>query len=121
MREDGDLFEDPDDKVDVDATAMRSMSPIYISPKIVRGQNTSTTIFRGRALFKEARLLALGRKGSVDLQRRMTDVRKHFASQRGGESGLRTRSDRRSSMAAQMTPNRGLQVSDVSKCGLGWK
>ena len=108
MREDGDLFEDLDDDVDVDVTTIRSMSPICIFPKIVRGENSPTTIFRGRALFKESRLLALGRKESVDLQRMMTDAHKQFASQRGGESGLRTRSDRRSSIATQMTPNRGL-------------
>lgn len=108
MREDGDLFEDPDDNVSVDTTAMRSMSPICIFPKIVRGENSPTTIFRGRALFKESRLLALGRKESVELQRMMIDAHMQFASQRGGESGLRTRSDRRSSIAAQMTPSHGL-------------
>ncbi|KAL2048935.1 hypothetical protein ABVK25_010788 [Lepraria finkii] len=80
MREDGDLFEDPDNNVDMDATAIRSMSPICIFPKIVRGENSPTTIFRGRALFKESRLLALGRKESVDLQRMITDAHKQFAS-----------------------------------------
>ncbi len=105
MHEDGDLFEDPDSNVDVDTTAVRSMSPICIFPKIVRGENSPTTIFRGRALFEGSRLLALGRKESVDLQRMMTDTHNQFASQRGGDSGLRTRPDRRSSIVAQMPPS----------------
>ena len=108
MHEDGDLFEDPDNDVDVDITAIRSMSSICIFPKIVRGENSPTTIFRGRALFEGSRLLALGRKESADLQRIITDTHNQFASQRGEESGFRTRSDRRSSIVAQITPNRGL-------------
>ncbi|KAG8529810.1 uncharacterized protein KY384_005291 [Bacidia gigantensis] len=104
MREDGDLFEDP---YDGDVSAARSMSPICIFPKIVRlpsrGETSQMTIFRGRALFEDSRLLALGRKESIDLQKMMIDAHKQFASQKGGESGLLTRSDRRLSIAAQVT------------------
>ena len=104
MREDGDLFEDP---YDGDVSAARSMSPICIFPKIVRlpsrGETSQMTIFRGRALFEDSRLLALGRKESIDLQNMMIDAHKQFASQKGGESGLLTRSDRRLSIAAQVT------------------
>ncbi|KAL9125626.1 MAG: hypothetical protein Q9217_005193 [Psora testacea] len=107
MREDGDLFEDSYDRVDGDVSATRSMSPICIFPKIVRlpsrGESSQITIFRGRALFEDSRLLALGRKESMDLQKMMMDAHKQFASQKGGESGLLTKSDRRLSIAAQMT------------------
>ena len=110
MHEDGDLFGDSHDKVDLDTTAVSSMSPICIFPKILRlpprAGPLPTTIFRGRALFDNSRLLLLGRKESLDLQKVMTDAHKQFVSQRGGESGLRIRSDRRSSVAAQMAcPN----------------
>ena len=107
MCEDGDFFEDPYDRVDGNVSATRSMSPICIFPKVVRlpsgGEISQITIFRGRALFEDSRLLALGRKESLDLQKMMIDAHKQFASQKGGESGLLTRSDRRLSIAAQMT------------------
>ena len=107
MHDDGDLFEGSDNNMNVDGTTMRSMSPICIFPKIVRGENPPKTIFLGRALFEESRLLALGRKESLDLQQIMSDAQLRFASQRGGESALRNRADRRSSIAAQMTPVHG--------------
>ena len=107
--EDGDLFGDSPDTVDVDVTATSSISPTCIFPQILRLPSRAgvlpMTISRGRALFEDSRLLLLGRKESLDLQRMMTDAQKQFASQRGGESGLRTRSDRRSSVAAQMAPD----------------
>ena len=107
IREDGDLFTDLYDLVDRDISATGSMSPICIFPKIVRlpsrGETSQITIFRGRALFEDSRLLALGRKESMDLQKMMIDAHRQFASQKGGEPGLLTRSDRRLSIAAQMT------------------
>ena len=107
MREDGDLFEDPYDRVDVDLSATRSMSPICVFPKVVRlpsrGNTSQIMIFRGRALFEDSRLLALGRKENMDLQKMMIDAHKQFASQKGGESSLLTRSDRRLSIAAQLS------------------
>lgn len=102
MREDEDLFDIPDDKMDAD---MNIMSPVCIFPKVVRGETSPMIILRGRALFQDSRLVALGRKESTDLQRVINETHRNFASQKDGKSGLRDRSDRRSSIAAQMNPN----------------
>ena len=107
MREDEDLFDNTTDSVDENVGAIRSMDPVCIFPKVARTPSPSgpqTTIFRGRALFKDSHLLTLGRKESTDLQTVMNDVQRQFASQKGGESGRLTRSDRRLSIAAQATP-----------------
>ena len=110
LREDGGLSSHPHDRIDADVSASRSMSAVCIFPKVIRlpssGKSPQRTIFRGRALFEDSRLLASGRKESMDLQKMMMDAHKQFATQKGGESGLLPRSDRRSSIAAQMTlPN----------------
>ena len=108
MREDSDLFKDLDNDTEIDTIVTSPISPICIFPKILRASPpgaSGTTIFRGRALFEDSRLLALGRKESLELQRTMTNAHKQFASQRIGESGSYTRSDRRSSIAAQMGRN----------------
>ncbi|MCJ1390966.1 hypothetical protein MMC18_003827 [Xylographa bjoerkii] len=106
MCEDSDLLKDFNNETEVDTIAMSPISPICIFPRILRVSSSAgasqTTIFRGRALFEDSRLLALGRKESLQLQRTMIDAHKQFASQRSGESGSRTGSDRRSSIAAQM-------------------
>ena len=108
MREDEDLYEDGHGTTTIEAGTHQSMIPLCIFPRIFRDPPTpgpELTVFQGQALFDDSPLLAMGRVENLGLQKVLDDAKRNFVSQKTGESGLLSRSERRMSMAAQMSHN----------------